>query len=204
MISTENTEVQNHHSDRIFTVSNMLSLSRIVIVIPIIYFLDLGNSEPRQNLTAFALMIIGGLTDTFDGMLARKMNQITNFGKVVDPIADKIGMAAILAFLAISRDDFPFWFLVLALVRDLLIFSAGLYIKKKYNYLFTSNMLGKITITVIAFMVATYVIKDIYGFQTSYQVMLWLSVILLVASFYVYAKRLREFLASIQNNRTDQ
>jgi len=88
-MATENAGADNPYADKIFTISNILSLSRIVIVIPIIYFLDLGNSNPRYNLTAFALMIIGALTDTFDGQLARKMNQITNFGKVIDPIADK-------------------------------------------------------------------------------------------------------------------
>lgn len=193
-MTNETTGGKNPHADKIFTVSNILSLSRIVIVIPIIYFLDLGNTNPRHNLTALALMIIGGLTDTFDGQLARKMNQITNFGKVVDPIADKIGMAAILLFLAFSRDDFPVWFLIVALVRDILIFSAGLYIKNKYAFLFTSNMLGKITITVVALMVTVYVVKDVFLIEGFYVFLLWVSTILLVTSFYVYVLRLLKFL----------
>ncbi|MBL7996189.1 CDP-alcohol phosphatidyltransferase family protein [bacterium] len=198
-MTNENSGGENPYADKIFTVSNILSLSRIVIVIPIIYFLDLGNTNPRHNLTALAFMIIGGLTDTFDGQLARKMNQITNFGKVVDPIADKIGMAAILLFLAISRDDFPVWFLVLALIRDILIFSAGFYIKKKYAYLFTSNMLGKITITVVALMVTVYVVKDVFHIEEIYLFLLWISTVLLVTSFYVYILRLRKFLRSHKN-----
>lgn len=190
----------NPYKDKIFTVSNLLSLSRIVVVIPIIYFLHLGNSDPAHNLTAFALMIIGGLTDTFDGLLARKMNQITDFGKVVDPVADKIGMGAILAFLAISRGDFPFWFFGLALIRDILIFSAGLYIKKKYNYLFTSNLLGKLTVTIVAAVVVVYVVKDIFHIESFYIFLLWLSVVLLVTSFYVYTLRLWKFLRLNQKN----
>ena len=193
-MSEENKVTVNPYADKIFTLSNILSLSRIVIVIPIIYFLNLGNSDPQKNLTAFALMIVGGLTDTFDGILARKMNQITNFGKVADPIADKIGMAAILVFLVLSREDFPFWFLLLAMVRDILIFFAGLYVKKKYNYLFTSNMLGKITTTVVALMITVFVIKGVFGLDKFYVFLLWISAGLLLASFWVYAQRLWKFL----------
>ncbi len=193
-MTNDSEATENAYKDKIFTVSNLLSLSRIVVVIPIIYFLYLGNSDPAHNLTAFALMIIGGLTDTFDGMLARKMNQITDFGKIVDPVADKIGMGAILAFLAISRADFPFWFFGLALIRDTIIFCAGLYIKKKYNYLFTSNMLGKVTVTVVALMITVYVIKDTFGLTSFYLFLLWLSAFLLVLSFYVYTMRLQRFL----------
>lgn len=184
------------YTDRILTVSNLLSLSRIVIVIPIIYLLYLGNSEPVYNLAAFGLMIIGGLTDTFDGLLARKMNQVTEFGKVVDPVADKIGMAAILAFLALFRADFPLWFFLLALVRDMLIFGAGLYVKKKYNYLFTSNMLGKITVTVIALMVTVYVVKDFFGIERFYLGLLWISTFLLIVSFGAYTVRMLRFIKS--------
>lgn len=193
------TDIKNT-ADKIFTLSNVLSLSRIVIVIPIIYYLDQGTQDPAQNLVAFALMLIGGLTDTLDGMLARKLNQITDFGKVVDPVADKIGMAFILAFLAISRPDFPLWFFILALARDILIFSAGLYVKKKYGYLFTSNMLGKITITIAAVMVTVYVVKDLFGLEMFYRFLLWISAMLLVASFVLYAKRLFDFLASAKNS----
>lgn len=204
-MTTENAGAENPYADKIFTISNILSLSRIVIVIPIIYFLDLGgNANPRYNLTAFVLMIIGALTDTFDGQLARKMNQITNFGKVIDPIADKIGMAAILLFLAFSRDDFPFWFIVVALVRDILIFSAALYVKKKHGYLFTSNMLGKITITVVGLMVTVYVVKDVFLIEGFYLFLLWLSTGLLAASFCVYTYRLWKFLVSagpLQNDK---
>ena len=189
----------NPYADKIFTVSNLLSLSRIVIVIPIIYFLHLGNADPVHNITAFVLMIIGGLTDTFDGLLARKMNQITDFGKVADPVADKIGMGAILAFLAVSRDDFPLWFFGLALVRDLIIFCSGLYIKKKDDYLFTSNMLGKITVTVVALMITVYVIKDFFALTQFYLFLLWVSTFLLIVSFYVYTRRLQRFLKSIHS-----
>ena len=198
-MTSDKETAHNPYADKIFTVSNLLSLSRIVIVIPIIYFLHLGNADPVHNITAFVLMIIGGLTDTFDGLLARKMNQITDFGKVADPVADKIGMGAILAFLAVSRDDFPLWFFGLALVRDLIIFCSGLYIKKKYDYLFTSNMLGKITVTVVALMITVYVIKDFFALTQFYLFLLWVSTFLLIVSFYVYTRRLQRFLKSIHS-----
>lgn len=202
-MATESVVMKNPDADKVITLSNLLSLSRIVIVIPIIYFLDLGLTNPYYNLTAFGFMILGGLTDMFDGLLARKMNQITNFGKIADPVADKIGISAILTFLVISRDDFPFWFFILALIRDTLIFSAGVYIKKKYNYLFTSNMLGKLTVVIVALMIMIYVLKEVFHIEGFYIFLLWLSTILIVTSFCVYTIRLWKFLHLNQKRTKD-
>ncbi len=185
---------QSKSPEKFFTISNVLSLSRIFIVIPIIYYLELGGIDPRYNVTALVLMVIGGLTDTFDGWLARRMNQITDFGKIVDPIADKIGVAAILSFLAFSRKDFPVWFLWVALSRDAIIFFVGLYVKRKYRYIFMSNMLGKITMTIVALMVTIYVVKDLFNLDTFYQFLLWTSLALLIASSVVYAQRFMQFI----------
>jgi cardiolipin synthase len=186
--------IEKKSSEKFFTVSNMLSLSRIAIVIPIIYYLQKANINPEYNVYALIIMVIGGLTDTFDGLLARRMNQITEFGKIVDPIADKIGVAAILIFLAYSRKDFPGWFLAVVLGRDALIFLVGLYVKGKYNYVFMSNLLGKITVTVLAVMTTVFVVKDLFDLDALYRFLFWVTLTLLVSSFVAYAQRLRNFL----------
>jgi len=174
---------------RVLTASNLLSISRIFILLPIIYCLNRGTSEPKYNLIALAIMFVGALTDTFDGWLARKLNQVTELGKIVDPVADKIGIAVILGFLAFKRPDFPLWFLIIALSRDVIIFVLGLYVKRKYNYLFVSNMLGKSTVTAIALMVFVFVIKDNYNLDWVFISLMWLCLLLLFASSFSYAVR---------------
>lgn len=139
-------------------------------------------------------MFIGALTDTLDGQLARRLHQVTEVGKIIDPIADKIGIAVILIYLAVTRGDFPTWFVLFAFARDIVIFVVGLYVKKKYNYIFMSNMLGKVTVTVMALTILVYTVKDLYHLENFFQFCLWSSVILLIASSVSYAIRLASFI----------
>lgn len=185
---------------RIWTVSNVLSLSRILFVIPVIHYLHLGKTDPSYSLTALVFIVLGSLTDLFDGWLARKLNQVTDFGKIVDPLADKVGMAIVILFLATTREDFPFWFFGILVVRDLLIFFAGLYVRTRYNHLFVSNLLGKTTVTIIAFMVAVYTVKELYLLDRLYETLLWLSTGLLVASFSSYLFKFYTFLHTFRSH----
>ncbi len=76
--------------NRIFTVPNVISIIRLICIPFFVYFFHKGNF-----ITAGAILVCSGITDLFDGVLARKLNQVTNLGKVLDPIADKLTEAAI-------------------------------------------------------------------------------------------------------------
>ena len=70
---------------------NKLTFSRVLLAIPFIFFLERANSGSEvYRYIAFALFVIASLTDWLDGYLARKYNLITDFGKLMDPLADKI------------------------------------------------------------------------------------------------------------------
>ena len=112
---------------------NKLTLVRIFLVIPLIILLALFTwSVPDYNLVttqswqqgflygAGAIFIIAMITDAFDGHLARKNNQITIFGKLFDPLADKIIVTTTLIFLAIFRYTSPS-IVVLFVIRDLIV-----------------------------------------------------------------------------------
>ncbi len=178
----------------IWNASNILSMMRIVFLIPIVYLLWRGASEPNYNLYAVVVMFFAGLTDTFDGWLARKLNQITDFGKVIDPIADKIAFVVILGFLSLTRPEFPVWFFLLALVRDVAIFTLGWFAKKKYGILFVSNLLGKTFVTIVAFMTLVFIVKDLFGLGLLYEILLYTSLALLLASSLSYAVKFVRFL----------
>lgn len=180
----------------IWTASNVLSLMRIVLLVPIIYLLHLGLSEPEYNLYALGVMVVAALTDTFDGLLARRLGQITDFGKIIDPMADKVAFVVILGYLAATRPEFPLWFFVVAVVRDLIIFSAGWWVRHRHGVLFVSNMLGKTFVTVVALMVFVFVIKDNFDLVVIFQVMLAVSTVLMIASSLSYAVKFRRFLKS--------
>ncbi len=77
----------------IFYISNLLSLSRVVLILPIHYFLKMDTMT--GSYWAVFLMLLVALTDTLDGRLARKLNQQSDFGRILDPIADKVAIAVI-------------------------------------------------------------------------------------------------------------
>ncbi len=197
--------MKNHsgqeHSDRIFTVSNGLSFLRILVLAPILYYLHLGALQPEYNLTALALMLAGALTDMLDGWLARKLNQVTNFGRIIDPIADKIGIGIVFLFLAFTRPDFPVWFLIVVVLRDLLIFSIGMIVRIRYRFLFESNMIGKLTVTVLFAYLVVFILKDLYGLETLVTVLLWTGLGFIVLSMISYARRLVLFFGEIREQK---
>jgi cardiolipin synthase (CMP-forming) len=171
---------------RYFTVSNLLSASRIVLVIPMGYCLLTEFAYHR--LWTAAVILLAVATDFLDGFLARKLHQVTDFGKVIDPLADKIGIGAYAVLLAWTG-DIPLWFVILVLARDVLIFSGGLYIHRRKKIVPQSNWPGKISVSCIAlvFFLATLHL-DVSGHLFS--VFLWLSVFTVVWSTWSYAQRL--------------
>ena len=81
-------------ADRILTLANGISISRIFLTLPLIYYLD------KDNLTyAIGIILLIILSDLIDGWVARKVDEITHFGKLIDPVADKICMMVVIIFL---------------------------------------------------------------------------------------------------------
>ena len=86
----------------ILTVPNLVTLSRIILIpllIGIFYLPEGTLTKEHQNITATAIFIFAGITDWLDGYLARKLNQMSAFGAFLDPVADKLIVAAALVVL---------------------------------------------------------------------------------------------------------
>ncbi|GAB4167925.1 MAG: hypothetical protein Kow00108_00670 [Calditrichia bacterium] len=137
-----------------FYLSNQLSLFRIVLTIPLAFALI------SKNLPIITILLIIGLsTDALDGYVARKKNQITELGKILDPLADKIIIGVNLIVL-IKYYGFPIGLAVIILGRDILILIGSLFISRKIKEVLPSNFTGKITVNLIALDIICY----IYGF----------------------------------------
>ncbi|MDZ7343676.1 MAG: CDP-alcohol phosphatidyltransferase family protein, partial [candidate division KSB1 bacterium] len=78
---------------RWWTVSNLLSFSRIILLIPILLFLR--ENTPAGNYKAVGVMLLAAATDWFDGYFARRFHQKTDVGRVIDPVSDKICVGAV-------------------------------------------------------------------------------------------------------------
>ena len=100
---------------------NRLTVLRMLMV-PLVMFFILNNMLDKNisTLLAAALFILASVTDWFDGKIARKYNLITNFGKIMDPLADKLIVFAVILCL-VNLDVFPVWCAMIILARDFLV-----------------------------------------------------------------------------------
>jgi CDP-diacylglycerol--glycerol-3-phosphate 3-phosphatidyltransferase len=139
--------------DKILTLSNLLSFLRIFLIIPI-YFLI---SESKNEI-AIVVIIIAIITDWLDGYFARKFNQITEIGKILDPLADKVCTTG--GFIALTLyQGFPLYLTGLIILRDIIILIGSLFIIKRTNFVAPSNIPGKITVFFITFLGGAYILK---------------------------------------------
>jgi CDP-diacylglycerol--glycerol-3-phosphate 3-phosphatidyltransferase len=131
----------------ILTIPNLLSLSRVLLAIP--FVLVMLVPDPPARWWGVGILLLAALTDKLDGMLARSMHQESEWGKILDPLADKLGVAAV-AVALLYLGWLPFWFVALLLGRDLLILTGGLVVRRKTGEVLPSNMAGKWAVGVFA------------------------------------------------------
>ena len=108
-----------------FNIPNILSFIRIIIIVPfVLYFLN------DDYLLAALMLIFSGLSDMFDGLIARKLNQITKLGKVLDPVADKLTLTAVIICMGIKFPEiFPL--VIILILKDVSMLIAGSFLLKK-------------------------------------------------------------------------
>ena len=104
---------------------NKLTIAR-VIAVP--FFI--GAYYFSWYLLAFIIFVAASLTDMLDGKIARKYNLVTNFGKIMDPLADKLTQISVLATLVFQK-IIPFWILVVVLLKELLMIIGASFLYGK-------------------------------------------------------------------------
>jgi CDP-diacylglycerol--glycerol-3-phosphate 3-phosphatidyltransferase len=132
----------------IFYISNLFSIFRFVLLIPVVLLLISGTFN--NYIIASVLIILIWLTDVFDGYIARKRKEITELGKILDPLADKTTIISI-GLILLLKNIIPLWFALVIFIRDAVILAAGLYLKHRHNKVLQSNLIGKLTAFLIGF-----------------------------------------------------
>lgn len=130
-------------------------------------------------------------TDLLDGYLARKLDQVSELGKIIDPLADKIAVGAI-AILMFLKGLIPVWFIIIVIFRDLLILIFGLILKRKKKIVLMSNYPGKIAVFTIGLALAFSIFKDAELLSYISSLLYYVSTILIIYSSYLYYKRFKQ------------
>jgi cardiolipin synthase (CMP-forming) len=144
-------------ASRILTVPNQLTLLRLgflpLFIILVFY---------RRYSWALAILILAGLTDSMDGLLARSLNQKTSLGAYLDPIADKLLLSSSFVVLALNG-QLRWWLTILVLGRDVLILTAAAVILVTTGYrAFPPSIYGKLTTTVQILLVFTVLAAAVF------------------------------------------
>ncbi|MGV1035232.1 MAG: CDP-alcohol phosphatidyltransferase family protein [Microbacteriaceae bacterium] len=119
MAEASSSVAEQQPSHRVWTIPNLLSFARLALV-PVFLWLIVID----QFVWAIVVLAVASLTDALDGWLARKLNQVSTLGILLDPAADRLYIFAALLGLAI-RGFIPWWLVLLIVARDLLIVVLG-------------------------------------------------------------------------------
>lgn len=154
-----------------------------MLIAPWMFFLiSEGNNQDIVYVVAFLAYV----SDLLDGYLARSRNEITEWGKVLDPLADKIFIASVCLGM-ITSGQLSIWYIALVLGRDLLIIIAGLLFAKKADFVPPSTYVGKSTVVTIGLvLVLAFAGIDSVYLSIAYA----LSTIMIIYSLIHYGKRM--------------
>ena len=174
---------------------NKLTILRVIMIPFFVFFMlaDMGNAG---KYTALVLFIEASLTDTLDGYLARKYNQVTNFGKFMDPLADKLLVCSALICL-MDVGKLPSWAVIVIISREFIISGFRL-VASDNGIVIAASWWGK-SKTISQMVMIILMIADFGGvFGTLETILLYVAVILTVVSMIDYIWKNRQVL-SMQN-----
>jgi len=160
-------------------IPNLLSISRIFMMFPLILFLKGIETEPIYIIYSIVIIAMVILSDVLDGCLARKLNNVTSVGKILDPVADKVCLMIILIFLIDKYNFIFFIFFILVSLRDIILVSLTSYLAIRYEFVSQANKLGKY------FMLSTVIMIIFFIFNLNYAIsisMYIITIIMLIVS----------------------
>ncbi len=163
-------------------IPNILTMLRFVLIPFILYFFSIDN-----YILTFVFLTLSGITDVLDGFIARKFNFITDFGKLIDPLADKATQLLTLAALVL-KNIIPLWILGLLVLKEFIMIAGASFLYGK-ELVVSSKWYGKLaTVLIYVAIVCSLVIKQFslpFKFDTY---IYYLAIISTIFSLIMYIK----------------
>lgn len=163
-------------------IPNILTMLRFVLIPFILYFLSIDN-----YILTFVFLTLSGITDVLDGFIARRFNFITDFGKLIDPLADKATQLLTLGALVL-KNIIPLWILGLLVLKEFIMIAGASFLYGK-ELVVSSKWYGKLaTVLIYVAIVCSLVIKQFslpFKFDTY---IYYLAIISTIFSLIMYIK----------------
>ena len=169
---------------------NKLTMFRVILIPFFVVFL-LVDITPVDKWIALAIFIIASLTDMLDGQIARKYNLVTNFGKFMDPLADKLLVCSALVCL-VAVDRIPAWMVIVIIAREFIISGFRL-VASDNGVVIAASYWGKFKTTFQIIMICL-MIADLAALQLLTTIVTWVAVILTVVSLVDYLVKNKEVM----------
>ena len=172
---------------------NKLTVARMIIVPFLVVFLLTGWGGEANRYIFLVLFVVASVTDWFDGYLARKNNLVTNFGKFMDPLADKLLVcSAMICMIDLKR--LPAWFVIIIIAREFIISGFRL-IAAENGIVIAANYWGKFKTASQMIMIILLILHFDGIFVILEQIFIWLSLALTIISLITYIWQNRTVLS---------
>lgn len=175
-------------------IPNILTLARFILIPIIIYFLYMDN-----YIMTFVFLTISSITDILDGFIARKFDLITNFGKLIDPLADKATQILILGTLFL-KGIIPIWILGLIILKEIIMIAGASFLYGK-ELVVSSKWYGKLTTVLIYIAIVCSLI--IYQFEIPFNFDQYIYYLAVVSTFFSLVMYIKAFYLQGYINKED-
>jgi CDP-diacylglycerol--glycerol-3-phosphate 3-phosphatidyltransferase len=166
---------------------------RVILIPFFVFFLLAPYFEGYGNYIAVAIFIVASLTDLLDGKIARKYNLVTNFGKFMDPLADKLLVCSALICL-VELGRLPAWIVIIIIAREFIISGFRL-IASDNGIVIAASYWGKFKTTFQMLMVIVLILNiDLVFFRILGVILIWIATILTVVSLIDYIAKNKDVL----------
>ena len=173
---------------------NKLTIARMIIVPFLVIFLLTGWGGEANRYISLTLFVVASVTDWFDGYLARKNNLVTNFGKFMDPLADKLLVcSAMICMIELNR--LPAWFVIIIIIAREFIISGFRLIAAENGIVIAANYWGKFKTASQMIMIILLILHFDGIFVILEQIFIWLSLALTIISLITYIWQNRTVLS---------
>ena len=174
---------------------NKLTVVRVLMIPFFVWFMlpSLGGEMAASKWIALAIFCIASLTDLLDGKIARKYNLVTNFGKFMDPLADKLLVGAAMICL-VEMGRLPSWIVIVIISREFIISGFRL-IASDNGIVIAASYWGKFkTVFQMAMIIVLIAAFEGSVFAVVEQILIWVSLILTIVSLVDYIRKNKEVL----------